>query len=303
METLMERPNKVRRALEHIVRDVGQQISKYTGPVYDTRPEKNESSIDNLAYQWTLGAIERHFDWFEGKIYFEKGTVRIGKNGKNPWILRIDELDGTTNTKRAIAAALRYLPHSTVSIALCRNEKMDSIEMSAVYDIARQKTFSAKRDQKEFIAFEDGTDMDPEKFAAKQGDTHNRLMVVGYFNKFRTYLGELQQKLADTGYQLYEGSRASSVDVLNIAAFNHSDAYIDARALWPKRSGAMLNSYDVAGVIPIALGAGLEVSDVYGKPLTGNGSKPISLIVARPGMTEKIVGLIKPVLDRQRNEK
>lgn len=299
----LKRPHQVLTALENVVRSVGQQIAEYRGPVYDTRPDKNESSIDNLAYQWALGAIEKHFSAFQGKIYFEKDTIQIGNPRKNQWILRIDELDGTTNAKRAIAAAKKYLPRSAVSVALCRNEGMDSIEMGAVYHISEKTTFAAKRDRDEYIAFENGTYMDPEKFSAKKADTHNRVMVVGYFNTCRTNLGELQQAVADAGFYPYEGSRSSTIDILDITSFNHSEAYVDARALWPKRYGAQLQSYDVAGVIPIAKGIGLEVSDVYGKPLNGNGVKPVSLIVARPGLTERIVKAIRPVLDRQRKEK
>jgi fructose-1,6-bisphosphatase/inositol monophosphatase family enzyme len=60
----------------------------------------------------------------------------------------------------------------------------------------------------------------------------------------------------------------------------------------------MLHPYDVAGVIPIALGCGLEVSDMRGKPLEGS-KNDLDILVTRESIKDKIIDLLGPVLDSQ----
>ncbi len=84
--------------------------------------------------------------------------------------------------------------------------------------------------------------------------------------------------------------------MLNILR-NQFDAYVDARALWPK-SGAMLYPYDIAGVIPVALGCGLVVTDAYGRPIDTYSAKnvPLSVIIARKELHPRLVEAIRSAL-------
>ena len=62
----------------------------------------------------------------------------------------------------------------------------------------------------------------------------------------------------------------------------------------------MLYPYDIASVIPIALGCGLEISDIYGNQLekyTGR-NEPLTIIVARKGLRDKFVEILRPVVSQ-----
>ncbi len=127
-------------------------------------------------------------------------------------------------------------------------------------------------------------------------------MVVGYSNKERMKKALIEENIlkfaneVGIDVKIYDGSRSSSVDVLNIIK-NQFDAYVDPRALF-EDSGAMLYPYDIAGCLPIALGCGLEVFDNYGNPISSRGNIPLTLVVARKGMKEIIVKAINEAVKR-----
>jgi fructose-1,6-bisphosphatase/inositol monophosphatase family enzyme len=296
-------------AMEAVAKEVSKEIIDYKGKsVYDSKLKKGEyqgeSIIDQLAYAWTLGALEKYMPNFRGQILTETRPLQdIKKPGENDWLyLRIDECDGTTNAKRFAASPLPYTPSSCVSLALCADKGINSILIGTVHDMHNGNTFSGAKLPDRHWSFVNEKILKPRDFADKKGDDKYRVMVIGYSNGnngARIKKAELEQKLWDNDIFPYEGSRASTIDILNIV-YNQFDAYIDARALWPG-SGAMLHPYDVAGVIPIVQGCGLEVSDMRGKPLEGN-KNDLDVLVCRPVLKKRLVDLLGPVLDSQQKE-
>jgi fructose-1,6-bisphosphatase/inositol monophosphatase family enzyme len=302
-------------ALEETVRDVGERILEYRGPVRDIKHIRGheESSIDELAYEWTMGSLEKHLGCFpekhrfKGKYLFELHELqdiepqqREAEENKRR-VLRIDEIDGTTNTKRKIASVFNYCPTAAVSIALCEDESMGSIILGVVYDMRNRNIFSGMRVDDGYTAFCDRTLLDPKDFEEKRGDESARIMVVGYSNRERMKKGAIEQAILDADktkkyFRIYDGSRSTTIDVLNIIR-NQFDAYIDPRALWPG-SGAFLYPYDIAGVIPTAYGCGLEISDIHGNPIDeyAGKSEPLTVIVARKGMKDRFVEILKPII-------
>ncbi len=295
--------------METVAREVSSKIIDYKGKnVYDTKVKngeyQGESVIDELAFAWTQEALLKYMPGFRGEILTETRPMKdIKVPGQNDWLyLRIDECDGTTNAKRFAASPLKYTPSSCVSLALCADKGINSILIGTVHDMHNGNTFSGVHNQDGYWSFMNRNILDPKDFADKKGDDKYRVMVIGYSNGnngARIKKAELEQKLWDNDIFPYEGSRASTIDILNIV-YNQFDAYIDARALWPG-SGAMLHPYDVAGVIPIVQGCGLEVSDMRGKPLEGD-KNDLDVLVCRPVLKKRLVDLLGPVLDQQQKE-
>jgi fructose-1,6-bisphosphatase/inositol monophosphatase family enzyme len=304
-------------ALEDIARTVGEKILGYKGHVYDTRHVHGheESSIDIMAYEYMMGALEERMIKFPeearfiGKYLFELHELQdidVNKE-KNRIIkgnLRIDEIDGTTNVKRCIASRFNYAPTAAVSLALCENQSLGSIVIGTIFDLQHRKVFSGMKVDDGYMAFYNREVLDPKDCAAMQGDTCTRIMIPGYSNNEQEKLGQFRQAIVNIDskkkqYRIYDGCRSSAVDVLNIIR-NQYDAYIDVRALLPD-GGAMLFPYDIAGVIPIALGCGLEVSDVHGNPISSYEGKndPLTLIVARKGLKDKFVEALRPLTEKK----
>jgi fructose-1,6-bisphosphatase/inositol monophosphatase family enzyme len=305
-------------ALESVVRDVAEKILAFKGPVQDTKHIRGheESSLDRFAYEWTMGSLEEHLSKFpeayrfKGKYLFELHELQdvesreAATNENKRGVLRIDEIDGTTNTKRAKASPFNYAPVAAVSVAMCEDEGMGSITIGTVYDMHNRNVFSGMRIDGGYMTFCDRTLLDPRDFEQKQGDSSTRIMVVGYSNSERIKKGEIEQAILDADktkrdFRIYDGCRSTANDILNILR-NQYDAYIDPRALWPG-SGAMLYPYDVAGVIPIAYGCNLEISDIHGNPIEGyNGRNgPLTIVVARKGLKDKLVEILKPVVSKK----
>jgi len=304
-------------ALEEVAKDVGERIVGYTGDVHDIKHIRGheESSIDALAYEWMMGSLEKNLaclperERFKGKYLFELRELEDIESEKEDEkdkrrVLRVDEIDGTTNTKRRIASKFDYNPAAAVSIALCGDESMGSIIIGVVYDMQNSNTFSGMRINDDYMAYCDRTLLSPSDFEKKQGDTSTRIMVVGYSNRERMKKGEIEQAILDADktrkdFRIYDGSRSTTIDIINILR-NQYDAYIDPRALW-LGSGAMLYQYDIAGIIPVAFGCGLEISDIRGNQVekyTGR-NEPLTVIVARKGMKNKFVEILEPVLSEK----
>lgn len=292
--------------LDDVTRDVGRKILDYNGHIEDTRHVRGheESNIDILAYEWIQGALEKNFGRlpeskrFRGKYFFELHELQDFGDDSG-LIIRADEIDGTTNTKRCKASEFSYTPNATVSIAICNGPGLDCVEVGSVYDMKNGCVFSGMKVDSNYVAFCDRRILDPMDFTEKKGDSSTRIMVVGYSNKERKKKAEIEQAILEsdkTGkdFRIYDGSRSTSFDIISIIK-NQYDAYIDPRAMWPG-SGAMLYTYDVAGVLPVAMGCGLEVSDIHGNHLGKYEKKDdaLTLIVARKGLSEKIGRAIAP---------
>jgi len=303
-------------ALEDVVREVGEKVLGYSGIVEDTQHVRGheESSVDRVAYSYMHESLENHLgkipkeDRFKGSYYFELHELQDIPGdeieGRVGTVLRIDEIDGTTNVKRGKASVFQYAPAAAVSLALCEDETLGSSVIGAVYDMQNRNVFSGIKVDEDFMAFCDRKLLNPRDFESKQGDTCTRIIVTGYSNTERIKKGELEQALVNADpskkdFRIYDGSRSTAMDILSIIR-NQFDAYIDARGAW-EGSGAMLYSYDVAGVIPVARGCGLEVGDIRGNSIDycAGKSQPLTIIIARRGMSAKFAEILKPVLDRQ----
>lgn len=297
-------------ALEEIVRDVGGHIlTQRKGEISDIYDYKGHesSTIDAFAREKMQSALDRHLPDFEGIIRFElrsysKSLIETEKH--NPLALIIDEIDGTTNTKRCLAAHLEYRPLALISVALSLSESLKDLAAGAVYTLDQGEIFSAFRAEDEFLTFFNRRLVLPKDIIHTRGDSKKRVLVIGYSNSHRLKKGELEQILYNNKFKVYEGCRASGMDIVNILR-NYADAYIDLRSYWSTKSEtgeekeAMLQIYDVAGVIPIALGSGLKATDAEGKSWENyNLMDTIPLVVARPDIHQSILNIIRPLVEK-----
>lgn len=222
----------------------------------------------------------------------------------------VDEIEGTTNTKRCLAATLEYRPQALVSLALSTSESLRDLILSAVYTLDQGEIFSALRvSEDSFLTFRNGQVIQPSSVVFTQGDSRKRILVIGYSNSHRLKKGEVEQALYDKGLRVYEGCRASGMDIINLLR-NANDAYIDLRHYWStkdeqgREKEAMLQVYDIAGVIPIAEGCGIKVTDAEGRSWREYSLEDtIPLIVARPDIHQLILDTIRPFVEKWKEVK
>lgn len=299
-------------SLSRVVHHAGTQLLERVphGSIADTHDVRGHesSTIDVLARQLVLNEIERHFPEFEGYIRTELSpigrTPLEAEVHHDPYALIVDEIDGTTNAKRCFAGLLPYRPQSLVSAALSTSDRLSDVAASAVFTLDTGDTFAAVRAEDEsFLSFRNRHLIDPEGVKIAHGDSRSRIYVIGYSNSFRINKGLIEQALYDANLKVYEGCRASGMDLINLVR-NSADAYVDLRRYWSRKDArgkeqeAMLQVYDVAGVLPIAMGCGLVVTDALGNPWQQYGSQDsISLVVARPDIHPVIIETIKPFIE------
>lgn len=295
--------------LENIAKEVGDQLvnQKYAN-VSDTHDYKGHesSTVDAFARERMQAVIDLYLPRFEGIIRtelnpFKKTMIEEGRT--SPLVLIIDEIEGTTNFKRCFASSYHYYTQSIISMALSLTEKLEDIIIGVAYSLDQREIFSAVRMEKEFMAFHNRRRILPNASAETYGDSKNRVVVAGYSNSHRLQKGQLEQLIYDSGLKTYDGCRASGFDVINIIR-NQTDAYIDLRAMWStkdthgREKEAMLQVYDIAGVVPVAEGNGLIVTDAEGNPWQDyNLEDAVSLVIARPCIHEQIIKSIKPLVD------
>lgn len=298
---------EIKDNLEQVVELSGEDILSFTGQILDETPIRGHesSTIDRYA----RSRIEHYLNIFlpeiEGARRFELLPYEISlmteqdaEERPREYYLIIDELDGTTNTKRALASNLNFRAQASVSIGFSLTERLGDLRVSAVYDIARQETFSSIKIGN-FLSFIGDTLIRPKQVEDIHGDSDARILVIGYSNKRRLEKGQLEDELVKKGkFRVYDGCRSSSIDVLNVIRGLY-DAYIDPRAIWGRDSGAVLEAYDIAGVIPIALGSGMVVSDIYGESWEKYGGRDaIHLIISRPEVHDEIIEIISPLAQK-----
>ena len=312
MEVLsFDRKRELLFASERIVREVGEEILSQRGAkIYDIRDYKGHesSTIDDFARQIFETALDRYLPDFEGIVRFELRpfTKTLLEQEKHQFlVLIVDEIEGTTNTKRCLSAVLESRPLALVSLALSTSEKLEDLILGAVYTLDQGETFSALRvTDHEFLTFHNGQVIQPSLIIPTRGDSRKRILVIGYSNSHRLKKGEVEQALYDKGFKVYEGCRASGMDIINLLRNLH-DAYIDLRHYWStkdengREKEAMLQVYDIAGVIPIAEGCGMKVSDAEGRSWREYRlDDTIPLIVARPDIHYQILETITPFVEK-----
>lgn len=222
----------------------------------------------------------------------------------HPLVLLIDEIEGTTNTKRCSASLFDYRPQALISMALLSGNPLSNLVVSAVFTLDQEEIFSSLKVENGYLAFHNQTIIDPSKIMTTYGDSKTRILVTGYSNSHRIEKGKVEQAFYDLGYRVYDGCRSSGMDIIGIIR-NSADAYVDLRHFWSTKteSGqekeAMLQVYDVAGVIPIAAGCGLTVTDCFGKSWEEYGvDDTIPLVLSRPNIHGKILEAIKPLVEK-----
>ncbi|HOK35074.1 MAG TPA: inositol monophosphatase family protein [Candidatus Pacearchaeota archaeon] len=303
-------------ALEKIVRKTGEDILTQRGAkIFDTLDYKGHESsvIDNFARERMQAAIDSYLPELEGIVRFElrpfTKTLLETEEHQN-LVLIIDEIEGTTNAKRCLAAAFEYQPLAIVSTALSLSENLKDLILSAIYTLDQGEVFSAINiSDNDFLAFHNNRIISPSSIVLTQGDSRKRILVVGYSNSHRLQKGEVEQALYDKKLKVYDGCRASGMDIINLIR-NSVDAYIDLRHYWSTKDEkgeekeAMLQIYDVAGVIPIAEGCGLKVTDAEGKSWREyNLNDTIPLVISRPDIHQLILDTIKPFIEKWKGEK
>lgn len=300
----------IRDRICYVVKKSGELILSYTGDVRDTGTSRGHelSTIDDFARNIVGNALA---EVFPDKHYigsFELRQVGVRPYGEKPatradFYAVVDEIDGTTNTKRELANLKPGdipRPQAGTSIAVCRKNDLGSVLASAVYTFDRRDTYSAFKADGSFFSYKDDLMLRESDYGDIKGDSKARLLLAAYSNlnteEEARWKFVLKQKVGPT----YEGCRASSIDIINIIR-GLSDAYVDGRAVWGE-SGAKLQAYDVAAVIPIAVGLGFSVSDVYGEPWQKYKiNDTISLVIARSAKLHgEILNAIAPLLPEKK---
>lgn len=298
--------------LEKCVRWVGELVMGFVGQVMDTGQilGHEESTIDEFARERVQSAIDRWLPELQGTLRFElrpmaRHFLEMPEGERLAMI--IDEVEGTTNTKRALASPFDYRPRSGISIALTSESGLlRDVLIGVFYDLSSQVVFSAIRIREGcFQSFWNAKRIDPEDVMSTLGDSKTRLIVPGYSNTHRIEKGELEQLLVNQGFKVYGGCRSSGVDAVDIVR-NQFDASVDCRALWSTKDGdgneleAMVQVYDIAGILPFVLGCGMKVSALSSKKKwTEYGlMDSIPLLISRPEIHDQLMELVLPMAEK-----
>jgi fructose-1,6-bisphosphatase/inositol monophosphatase family enzyme len=312
--------------ISKVVRIAGLKIMDFAEQVKDTQEFHGHSSstIDAHAEVVMTGTFaevyERHRrslgDWAIN-LEYEDAAAWLAAAGYFPTeeeraahpVAIIDEIDGTTNVKRAVAAPLlaNKNPKSAVCIALKRTRDSSDIECGAIYAIDADCVFAGMRAEKDYIAFRERELINRDDCVEPVGDGKYRIIVPCYSNRHHAKCAELQEaiesRVNEGMCECYGGCRSSTIDVIDIIR-NQYDAYVDCRELWTGeedlKTNSVLRVYDVAATIPIARGAGLKVVTPRGEEFSSantNGRDPLSVIIGRPQAVEQVVRAIERLLD------
>jgi transcriptional regulator with XRE-family HTH domain/fructose-1,6-bisphosphatase/inositol monophosphatase family enzyme len=313
--------------LERVVELVGKEVLNYTGPNADQFAGGHghvSAAIDAYAHDQMMTAVSSIFEsrlnnrqWIINLV-FEDAVATLSAFGFTPTdeqrqnapVAYIDEIDGTTNVKRAVAARLGgERPKSAVCIALKNHENSAVIECGAIYAFDEGVTFSgflAGGDH--YIALRNDGIIGVNECKDAAGDSKQRIIVANYSNGDHLSCAHLKVAIEEDVFagkcETYGGCRSSTMDVIDIIR-NQYDAYVDCRQLWTRDldHNSVLRVYDVAGVLPVAKGAGLKVVMPDGADFTLRGLRgdaPMSVIIGRPAVVEQVVSAIAPVLSQVR---
>jgi len=298
-----------RLKLEKAVKAVGDTILSYEGSVRDVGDVMEHghetSSLDEAARETMVKVLAGEFPDRDLTLLFElhPWEVKAMKpSGKGKLHFVIDEIDGTTNAKRWAAATVKeYRPHSAVCIAGCTSTGLDSLEVGAVFTIDQGELFSGLRIGRDFGRFSAYRNGDPLVIPPrKRGDSKNRILVVGYTSSVRVRKAQIEEEICSReDFVVYDGCRSSTMDLISIIR-NQYDAYLDPRAVFGKDTETRLETYDVAGILPAMYACNLEISDIYGEPLTDyNWEDPLPLLVARPEISGELLETVRKIVTRR----
>lgn len=317
--------DNIRRDLGEVVKTAGEAILNFEGSIYDMGEShgQDESSLDEEARNLVNKLLDKTFPLIGGVRRFELRPINVIRLGDetNPKTLCfiIDEIDGTTNTKRELAMRglmKDLVPRGGVCIAISETESLAGIQVGAVFAMDRRTVYTASHiGGGSFHSYQGNERIMDDTHGLQRGDDKVRIMCVGYSNRNRLNKGFIEYALFNAAELVTygDGVRSSSMDIINIFR-NAYDAYVDVRAIWPQltellindgegnpkvKENAMLQAYDVSAVLPFALGVGFYATDVWGNSLGKYDlNSQIPLVIARNGIIqEQILETIKPLVD------
>ncbi|MEK7147251.1 MAG: hypothetical protein AAB772_03295, partial [Patescibacteria group bacterium] len=109
-------------------------------------------------------------------------------------------------------------------MALSASESLKDLVLGAVYTFDQGEVFSAfSVAGGAFLAFHNHEVIQPFSVASTKGDSRKRILVIGYSNSHRLEKGEVEQALYDAKLKVYDGCRASGMDIINLLR-NSTDA-------------------------------------------------------------------------------
>lgn len=302
---------------EDVVRYVGKGVLgiKKACDCFDIRDTGDylgheSSTVDYLALDYFEKAMRDYFPNFSGELRTELNPhIRklLRRGNASDGVVIVDEIDGTTNTKLWAASSFDYRLQAGVSFALSKSSELKDVIVAAFYSFADDAVYSAIKADNGFLSFRNRHVLDPAKINPSMGDSKARVMVIGYSNSYRLKKGQLEQaiygqKLNGKAVRVYDGSRASSIDLVQLL-HNQTSAYIDCRAYWSTmvdgvEKEAMLQVFDVVAMMAVCSGAGLCVTDARGREWTSfTKQEAVSLVVAHPSIHKNILEIIQPVID------
>lgn len=317
--------DKVRRDLGNVVKSAGEQILEFEGPIYDIGEShgQDESSLDEEARDIVNKLLDKTFPHIDGVRRFELrpiNVVRLGdEKGTQKLYFIIDEIDGTTNTKRELSMRMflrDLMPRGGVCIAISESESLADIQVGAVFAMDRRTTYTASHiGGGQFHSYQGNERVMDDVHDKQRGDDKTRIMSVGYSNRNRINKGLIEYALFNIAELVTygDGVRSSSMDIINIFR-NAFDAYVDLRAAWPAvtetlikdsngqnivKENAMLQAYDISAVLPIVLGLGFYVSDARGNQISQYDlNSAIHIVISRNAeLHERILETIAPLVD------
>lgn len=316
------------RNCEKLVQAVGDEVKALT----EAQDKKNEdhghqsSSVDEFASNTMTFQLNRIYnlshlkDWnmwlqYEDVVAFASadGASATVEDAAFAPVAVIDEIDGTTNTKRACAGHLPFeLPKSAVTIAVKHDRMSDIFEVGAIYAMDTRQVFSGIWSEGEYAAYCDGKLIEVGSCDMPKGDSKMRIIVPCYSNVHYEHSAEIMTAI-DSGLagshdakqsECYGGCRSSTMDIIDILR-NLYDAYVDIRADWTLeselRTNSVLRLYDIAAVVPIAQGAGLKVAFSDGRDFSLTGLEtdgPVAVVIGRPIIVDEILESIRPIVSR-----
>ncbi len=322
------------RNCEKLVEAVGEKLATHTEEIRDKEIGAHghqSSSLDEYAARTMTAELNRIYnlsplvEWsmwleFEDVRAFASadGAMASAGDAVHAPVAYIDEIDGTTNAKRAGAGHLPFsLPKSAVTIALKHDSNSTVLEVGAVYAMDTRQVFSGLWSEGGYAAFFDRQLIEVGGCDQQRGDSKTRIIVPCYSNEHYAASAETMTAIdhallkddGSKGSECYGGSRSSTMDIIDILR-NLYDGYVDLRADWTTdeemaHDNAVLRLYDIAAVVPIAKGAGLAVvfsdgNDFSLKKMPSDA--PIGIIIGRPAVVEKILAETTPIVGKFREK-
>lgn len=270
------------------------------GAIHDTASEHGHqfSTVDDEANSALRRSISTTMSGFAGDIIEEAdGRRAVSKKLKYP-ILVCDAVEGSTNTKRALAAEIPGRPiFGGTSVMVLEEEGLFSIVACAVYDFTSRSVYSAVRTEPgSFLAFLNRELIPQAKVQEARGDSQWYVVVPGYSHGNIQARCEVEEAIRRAGGWPTGGCRSSLQDLLNIVC-NQVDGYVDLRALFSggtKSSDEVLHPWDVGGILPVLDGLGFTITDEKGEGWQKRQfGEPLTLIAARPSLAQRVLEAVQ----------